>query len=331
MDRVVISSDGGLTQSAKCIDTLREAGFDVDLVLDRRFALGQMTDMEAVEVLKGATAVLAWGEKYTKTVLSSLPELRVVARVGVGFDSVDIPTATLHNIVVTITPNANHEAVAEHALALIFALAKMIVPGDRRMRTGEWPNVPRRPLREQTLGVLGLGRIGRSLTVRALACRMTVIATEPYPDRAFVEQHGIELVEMDELLARSNFVSVNLPLSDATRGIINRQALAKMKAGAALINTARGKLVVESDLVEALRSGHLGGAGLDVFEKEPTDPHNPLFDFDNVVVCPHIAGNDTKAMEDMGIEAAGYIIDLSHGKWPEGAVVNRELAEKWRW
>ena len=331
MERVVISSDGGLTKSSRCLAILREAGFDADLVFNRGFSLGQMTDLETIEVLNGASAVIAWGEKYTKTVLSSLPELRVVARAGVGFDSVDIPTATQHDKVITITPNANHEAVAEHALALIFALAKMIVPGDRLMRSGEWPNVPRRPLREQTLGILGLGRIGRSLTVRALACRMAVIATEPYPDRAFVEQHGIELVEMDALLARSDFVSVNLPLSDATHGIIDRKALAAMKPGASLINTARGKLVVEADLVEALRSGHLGGAGMDVFEKEPTDPHNPLFGLDNVVVCPHIAGNDTKAMEDMGIEAAGYIIDLSRGKWPEGAVVNRELAEKWRW
>jgi phosphoglycerate dehydrogenase-like enzyme len=313
------------------LGVLRRAGFDVDVLINPQFSLGQMTDEQVIEILKGAVAVIAWGEKYTKTVLSSLPELRVVARAGVGFDLVDIPTATQHNKVVTITPNSNYEAVAEHALALIFALAKIIVPGDRTMRTGQWPNGPRRPVREQTLGILGLGRIGRSLAVRALACRMIVVATETYPDRTFVEKHGIELADIDELLARSDFLSVNLPLSDATHGIINRLTLAKMKPGAALINTARGKLVVENDLVEALRSGHLGGAGLDVFEEEPTGRHNPLFDFDNVVVSPHIAGSDDKAMEDMGTEAAGYIIDLSHGKWPKEAVVNRELAGKWQW
>jgi phosphoglycerate dehydrogenase-like enzyme len=160
---------------------------------------------------------------------------------------------------------------------------------------------------------------------------MTVIATEKYPDQEFVQRHGIQLVDLDSLLTRSDFVSLNCPLNDETRGMMNRETLAKMKLGAVLINTARGGLVVEADLVEALRSGHLAGAGLDVLEREPSDSTNPLFEFGNVVVSPHVAGNDTLAVVNMGIEAAQSIIDLSRGRWPRDAVVNKELQGRWRW
>ncbi len=331
MPSVVISSDGAVKPDHPCVGILRDAGFEPRVLADKRHALGLGTDEEKIEHFKGAVATLAWGERYTKRVLSSLPELRVVSRMGVGFDRVDIEAATANGKVITISPTANHEAVAEHALALVFALAKDIVPGDKGVRAGGWPNHPRRHLRGQTMGILGLGRIGRSLAVRAQAMLMKVIATEPYPDRAFVEEHGIELVDLDTLLARSDFVSVHLPLSDETRGIINKQALAKMKPDASIVNTARGGLIVEADLVEALSSGRLGGAGLDVFETEPTQPNNPLFELDNVIHCPHIAGQDYQAMLDMGTEAAENIVKLFRGEWPDAAVVNKELKGKWQW
>ena len=181
------------------------------------------------------------------------------------------------------------------------------------------------------LGIVGLGRIGKSLAVRAQAMKMDVIATESMPDEAFVEQHGIELLDLNELLRRADHVSLHCPLSDETRGLINSEALDLMRPDATLVNTARGGLVVEADLVDALKSGRIEGAGLDVFEQEPTDTDNSLYDLDNVILSPHIAGSDHLSREHMGTEAATCIISLSQGRWPDGAVVNGELKGRWRW
>jgi phosphoglycerate dehydrogenase-like enzyme len=187
------------------------------------------------------------------------------------------------------------------------------------------------PLRQSTLGIVGLGRIGRSLATRAKGMGMKLIAAELYPDLAFVEEHGIRLVDLDTLLAEADYVSLNCPLSDETRGLIDADKLSRMKPSGVLVNTARGGLVVEADLVEAIRAGAIGGAGLDVFEQEPTNPKNPLYDFENVVVSPHIAGTDSLALDSMAAEAARCIVDLSKGVWPDGAVINNELKGKWRW
>ena len=331
MPTVLISSHGFMDKSAICPGMLRDQGFDVRLLSNEDFAGGRATEEDSIELLRGATAVVASGELYTQKIMASLPDLRVIARLGVGFDRIDLAAATKHGIAVTISPNANHEAVAEQALALMLAVARSIVPRHEAMRAGRWPRFPSRPLRGSTLGIVGLGRIGRSLALRAIAMRMNVIATEPAPDETFVAERGIELVDLDVLLGRADYVSLNLPLNGETRGLIDRDKLARFKPGAVLINTSRGGAVVEADLVDALKTGHLGGAGLDVFEQEPTDSPNPLFELDNVVVSPHVAGSDTLSHEDMGIEAAQSIIDLSQGKWPEEAVVNRELKERWRW
>jgi len=330
MPSVLISSDGTLTRTAPCVGMLQEAGFEVHFPKNPKFPAGLCSDEAAIEELTGICAVIAWGEKYTEQVLSGSPDLRVVARAGVGFDSVDVPAATARGVAVTITPNANHEAVAEGTLAYMFAVAKGIVPIDKAVRAGDWPRILLTPIRGKTFGIIGLGRIGRSVAVRALGLQMRVIAAETYPDKKFVDKHGIELVDLDTLLGRADFVSLHCPLSEETRGLINAEKLAKMKSDAVLINTARGGLVVEADLVRALESGRLRGAGLDVFEKEPTDASNPLFQLDNVVVSSHRAGNDFLAMENMGLEAAQCIIDLSRGKWPEGAVLNTELEADWK-
>ena len=310
---------------------LEEAGFELRVVEDDRFSRGLTGDAHVVEVLSGASAVIAHGEVYSAAVLEGLPDLRVVARSGVGFDRVDIAASTSNDVVVTITPTANHESVAEHALALIMGLAKFLVREDRSTRGGEWKREQRRPLRGSTLGVVGLGRIGRSLAVRALGLKMQVIAAEVYPDKAFVKQHGIELVDLDALLERADFVSIHLPLSDETSGIIDGGKLSLMKPSAFIVNTARGELIVEAELVEALKSGKIAGAGIDVFEQEPSDSKNPLFELNNVIVSPHVAGIDDVSTEDMGTEAAQSIIDLSQGRWPEDCIVNTDLKGDWRW
>ena len=331
MPTVVFSGDNPNEANTPAIRLLESHGFDVRVVNEERFGQGLLSDAEEIGILAGADAVVAWGERYPSAVLNALPNLRVIARLGVGFDKVDLDAATNCGIVVTITPNSNHEAVAEHALALIMALAKDLPTGDRAMRAGQWPNAPRKPIRDSTLGIVGLGRIGRSLTVRAAAMRMRVIAAELYPDQAFVAEHGVEIVDLDSLLAQSDYVSLHCPLNDQTRGLMNRRTLAAMNPDACLINTARGGLVVEQDLIAALESGQIAGAGLDVFEQEPTPTDNPLYRLDTVIVSPHVAGNDELSIVEMGLEAAQCIVDLRAGRWPEGSVVNWGVKTGWRW
>ena len=331
MPTVLISSDGRLDPQAPHVRLLREAGFDIRYTKGLEFPRGHAGDQAVIEQLLGVAAVLAWGERYTAAVLAALPELRVIARIGVGLDSVDIPAATERGIAVTVTPTANHEAVAEHAMALLFAIAKSIPRDDKAIRAGQWPVELHQPIRGKTFGIIGLGRIGRAAAVRALGMGMQVIAAEKYPDLAFVKQHGIELLDLDALLGRSDYVSLHCPLSEETRGLINADRLAKMKPDGVLINTARGGLVVEKDLLAALTAGQLRAAGLDVFEQEPTATDNPLLRLDNVVVSSHTAGTDTLAMRDMGIEAARCVIDLSQGRWPDQASVNHELKGTWKW
>jgi phosphoglycerate dehydrogenase-like enzyme len=253
----------------------------------------------------------------------------VIARTGVGYDRVDVAAATELGIAVTITPNSNHEAVAEFALALLFAVAKSIVSNDRQVRQGRWPRELVAPLRRCTLGILGLGRIGRSTAVRAAALGMKVIATENAPDLEFARRNSIRLVDFETLLRDSDFLSLHCPLGDETRGLLNRDAFAKMKKGSVLINTARGKLVVEADLVEALKSRHLAGAGLDVYELEPPAASNPLFQLEQVVLSPHVAGTDHASSAQMSVDAAECIVALFRGDWPEGCVVNEELRGRW--
>src|SRR5580704_8462162 len=310
---------------------LREAGFEVRYPADTTFTRGLGTEDETMRTIRGVNALLAGGEWLTEKVFAAVPELRVVARAGVGYDRVDVVAATRHGVAVTITPTANHAAVAEHTLALLFCVSRQIAISDRTMRAGQWIRRRLSPVRGRTIGLVGLGRIGRSTAVRCAALGMKVIAYEVKPDVTFVKEHGIDLVSFEALLKQSDFVSLHCPLTEETRGLMNAAAFAKMKPGSLFINTARGGLVVESDLIAALQSDHLGGAGLDVFEKEPPDPKNPLFQMDQVVVAPHLGGGDTQSIADMGAEAARCAVNLYRGQWRQGAVVNDLLKSGWRW
>jgi phosphoglycerate dehydrogenase-like enzyme len=331
MPIAMITPESMREASAPYVDMLRAAGFEVRYPKNRYLARGLCGEQETIEELQAAAAVLAGGEHYCEAVLAALPNLSVIARVGVGYDRVDVAAATARGIPVTITPKSNHEAVAELALALLLALTKSIVVNDKHVRAGNWPRKLLTPLRGRTFGVFGLGRIGRSTAVRAAALGMKVIAADKYPDEEFAQQHNIRLVDFDTLLAESDYLSIHCPLTEETLGLFNKQVFDKMKRGAVLVNTARGKLVVESDLLEALRCGQLRGAGLDVYEQEPPSPDNPLFQLDNIVASPHLAGTDESSLEGMGIEAADCIIQLYRGQWPEGTVVNDELREGWKW
>lgn len=308
------------------LSLLREAGFEIVYP-----AKARMTEEDLLRQLDGIVASIAGSEPYTRRVLAANPGLRVIARVGVGFDAVDSVAATDHGIAVTITPGTNQDAVAEHTFALILALAKDVVEQHLATKAGLWPRGTNLPLRGRTLGITGLGRIGKAVAVRGAAFGMKLLAFEPFPDQQFAVRQGISLVSFDHLLAESDYLSLHVPLTPESKHLINGQTLARMKSTAFLINTARGGLVCEADLVEALQAKRLAGAGLDVFENEPTTLSNPLFELKNVVVTPHAAGIDSQSRDDMALSAVQSILALSRNQWPAEQVVNPEVRGRFRW
>ena len=331
MPTVLISPESLINVHGPWVAMLEEAGFEIQYPEDSAFARGLCSEDDTVRIVSVASAVIAGGEVFTPGALQRLSQLRVIARSGVGYDRIDVAAATGCGILVTITPNANHESVAEHVFALLLGVAKAVVANDAKVRAGRRRAKLSQPIRGKTLGIFGLGRIGRSTATRGLGMRMNVIATEMAPDEQFVREHDIELVDFDTLLARSDYLSIHCPLNEETTGLFNREVFARMKEGSVLINTARGKIVVEADLIEALKTGPLLAAGLDVYEQEPATPDNPLFKLDNIVVSPHVAGVDTLSKENMAIEAADCIIKLHRGEWPVSAVVNDDLRQNWKW
>ncbi|WP_339912242.1 NAD(P)-dependent oxidoreductase, partial [Symmachiella dynata] len=246
MPRVMISPPLLYKKPGPYSERLEAAGFEV-VYPDSPGFTQQTSEADLVAAFQGISATLASGELYSPSLLEACPDLRVVSRVGVGYDQVNVPACTERKIAVSITPNANHECVAEHAFALMLDIARTVTQTDREMRNGQWKPHIMQNVRERTLGIIGLGRIGRSMAIRARAFRMNVIAVEQFPHDEFNAEHNIEIVSLDELLKRSDVISVHAPLTEETRGLINKETIAKMKPGVFFVNTARGGLVVEAD------------------------------------------------------------------------------------
>jgi phosphoglycerate dehydrogenase-like enzyme len=326
MSRVLIAPATLAGIQASFIPVLRDAGFELVFPPSAH----QLTEEELIEQLRGIRASLAGSEPYTPRVLAAHPQLRIIARAGVGYDAVDVRAASAHGIVVTITPGTNQDTVAEHTFAMMLALAKHIIPLHNGTRAGKWPRQANLPLRGRTLGLAGLGRIGKAMVIRGACFGMKILAYEPYPDHQFLAQHRITLTTLDKLLAESDFLSLHVPLTSESKHMINKKSLALMKPTSFLINTARGALINDADLIEALKTKRIAGAGLDVFEPEPPPP-SELFEMDNVVVTPHVAGIDLQSRDDMAESAARAIVDLSRGQWPVEKIVNAEVRDRFNW
>jgi D-3-phosphoglycerate dehydrogenase len=285
----------------------------------------RLTDAGGVEALianlRDADVVLVSAVPITRQVMEEMPRCRCVVRYGVGVDNADVAAATDLGIVVANVVDFCTEEVANHALLLLLACAKRLLPLDSDLRAGHWrrtslAGLP--PVWGQTLGIIGLGNIGRSLARKALALQMTVLAYDPYLQPTTLD--GVRLVELRELLAQSDFVSVCAPLTAETRHLIGAAELALMKAGAILINTARGPLVDEAALVEALRSGRIAAAGLDVFEEEPLPAGSPLLGLANVVLTPHTAGMSEASVRRVKREVGQAAAAVLRGRWPKSVV-----------
>src|SRR5262249_44896518 len=241
-------------------------------------------------------------------VLRGASKLRVIGRAGVGVDNIDLEAATKAGIAVMNTPGANAIAVAEHTMALMLALARGICRADSTTRAGKWEkkSLQGTELRGKTLGIIGLGRIGMEVARRARAFEMKLIAHDPFVAAPVARELGIELAALDQVYAAADYLTLHVGLTPQTAGMINAQALAKMKKGVRLINCARGELVDEAALATALGSKHVGGAALDVFTEEPPK-NSPLLALDNLIATPHIGGSTNEAQDAVGMQIAGQV------------------------
>jgi D-3-phosphoglycerate dehydrogenase len=238
------------------------------------------------------------------------PKLRVIGRAGVGVDNIDADAATRRGIVVMNTPGANAVAVAELTIGLMLALARKLPAANSTMHAGKWEkkNLQGAELRGKTLGILGLGRIGLEVAKRAKGFGLEIVGSDPFVSAAVARESGIKLVTLDELIAGSDYLTLHVGLTPQTTGVINAKTLAKMKKGVRIINCARGELIDDAALVDALKSGQVAGAALDVFAVEPAK-NTPYGELDNVILTPHIAGSTAEAQEAVGIQIARQVRD----------------------
>lgn len=294
-----------------------EAKAMVEAFADETVYNPQTRPLEAEEVLAlldGVDGYIAGLDYITSDVIRRAPaSLKAISRYGAGVDRVDLEAAKEKGITVTNTPGTNAVAVCELAFGLMLSLARSIPRLDAAVKKGEWPRNDGTELAGKILGIIGFGAIGKNLATRARAFGMRVVAFDPYFNQAFANQHGIEQMTLDETIETADFLSLHVPLTKETKYMIGEQAIARMKKGAFIINTARGGLVDEAAAASALKSGKLGGIGLDAYEVEPVTD-SPLLGLDHVVMTPHTGAHTNEAIAGMGIMAAQNLIDVLQGK-----------------
>lgn len=300
--RVLVSDE--LSETA--VQIFRDRGVEVDFQpqlgkdKDRLFEIIGNYDGLAI---RSAT-------KVTEKIVEAAKNLKVVGRAGIGVDNVDIPAASRRGIIVMNTPFGNSITTAEHAIALMFAVARQLPAADASTQAGKWEKSKFMgvEITGKTLGIIGAGNIGSIVIARALGLKMHVLAYDPFLSKERAEEMGVTKVELDELFAGADFITLHVPLTDKTRNIIDASAIAKMKQGVRIINCARGGLVDEAALAAAIKSGHVAGAAFDVFEVEPAK-ESPLFGLPNVVCTPHLGASTTEAQENVALQVAEQMSD----------------------
>jgi len=286
--------------------------------LDPEYRMAKSPSPEDIlSVARDADAILVTYAKLPGDLLRQLKNCKAIGRFGLGVDNIDLPAAKELGIAVNYVPDYCLREVSDHAMALLLALARKVAFSNRLVQSGRWevpPIVPLRRLEGQVLGLIGFGNIPRTLAPKAKAFGLHVLTHDPYVSQEVLAAAGVEGVSFDELLGRSDFISVHAPLLPATRGLMNASAFAKMKNRAFLINTARGPLVDEAALVAALDSGHLGGAALDVVATEPLAKDSPLLGRDNVILTPHTAFYSVEALEELQTKCARDVARVLSGE-----------------
>ncbi|MDQ2095649.1 phosphoglycerate dehydrogenase [Rhodalgimonas zhirmunskyi] len=292
--------------SETAVQIFRDRGIDVDFQPD----LGKDKDKLAEVIGKYDGLAIRSATKVTEAILAKADNLKVIGRAGIGTDNIDKPAASKKGVIVMNTPFGNTITTAEHAIAMMFACARQIPEASASTHAGEWAKSKFMgvELTAKTLGVIGAGNIGSIVCDRALGLRMKVVAYDPFLSEEKAAKMGVEKVELDELLARADFITLHVPLTDQTRNILSKENIAKTKKGVRIINCARGGLVDEEALAEALKSGHVAGAAFDVFSVEPAK-ENVLFGLPNVVCTPHLGAATTEAQENVALQVAEQMAD----------------------
>ena len=288
-----------------------------------------------LDEMKDADALIVRIAKCDGHAIENSPNLKVIGRTGVGYDSVDVKTATAHGIPVVITPGANNRSVAEHAVAMMFALSKNLVEAQQKMCKGNWEIRGAKKafeLEGKTIGILGLGAIGRETAKICEGCGMKVAAYDPFLSKEQVEGYGAVYYEnYEDLLKVSDVVSIHVPLTDETKNMISKKQLTEMKKTALIINCSRGGIINETDLVEALKAGEIAGAGTDVFCSEPPKTDDPLLNCPNLIVSPHSAAQTREAVIKMAQMCVKGCLAVAEGKkWPFVADKSVYDHEKWK-
>ena len=289
------------------------------------------TEADLIDIVGDVDAILARTGLISRSVIEAAGRLRIVSRHGVGVDNVDIEACTGHGVLVTITGDANSGSVSEHAFGLMLAAARELPAADAAVKGDRWDRsrFVGRELAGKTLGLVGLGRIGARMVKHAQGFDMVVLAYDPYIRPEDAVEVGAELVSLEDLLRRSDFVSLHLPLTDATRGLIGVEQLGLIKPSAILVNTARGGLIDEVALHAALSKGGIAGAALDTFAHEPLPADDPLAQLDNLICSPHVAGQTVESLIRMSVRSAENIVRALSGKRPDGVVNPEVLQNGW--
>lgn len=321
-------------------EMIRQAGIDVELV-----KANCATEAEIVQLAGSADAIIctATFQPLSRQVIEQLTRCRFIMSMGIGFDRLDVQAATERGILAANVPDYCQEEMSDHVMALILASTRKIIKLNDVVKTGGWrqepePDIQRgiwptmSRLRDQTLGVIGLGRIARTLLPKARGFGMRIIAHDPYLDAGQFKALGVEHVAFDTLLSESDFITLHAPLSPATRHLLGREQFKKLKSSAYLVNTARGGLIDQEALYEALSSGRLAGAALDVTDPEPIRPDDPLLKLDNVIVTPHSAHASIPALMAVLMRPVEEMVRVFRGEWPVG-LINHEAKERYskRW
>ncbi|MCY3832218.1 MAG: hydroxyacid dehydrogenase [Chloroflexi bacterium] len=276
-------------------------------------APGLLARAALLEAVADAHAlIIRSGVKADAELMEKAPKLKAIARAGVGVDNVDLQAASARGVVVMNTPGGNTISTAEHAFGLMIALSRHIAPGHQSLAEGRWERKAFSgvELKGKTLGIIGLGRIGQAIAARAGAFEMDVIARDPYLPAAVAEAIRVPLLDLDQVYARADYLTLHAMVTDETRGMINSESIATMKDGVRIINAARGALINSADLAAALKSGKVAGAALDVYETEPPPADHPLIGLPQVLHTPHLAASTADAQVTVAVEAAQLVVDF---------------------
>ena len=281
-------------------------------------ARGPLSEQEMLDQVGEIDGTICGDDAFTRNVMQkALPRLKVISKYGIGLDKIDLEAAFDLGIPVCFTPGVNHTTVAEHIFGLMIGLCRNIPQEDALIKAGNWKRITGHELMGKTLGILGLGRIGKEVAVRALAFQMRVVAFDIAPDRDFLAKHPVNLLDSPRAVLReAELLSLNMNLTAANRRFINRETLCEMKDGIYIVNCARGGLVDEGDLAEALHSGHVAGYACDVLDHEPPEQGNPLVGLDNVIVTPHIGSRTYESVARQAEMATRNLLLMLSGKSP---------------